>query len=66
MEALQHAISAGHILMPLARGAFIAWAVNEGFLLPPELNATHRTDPSGEEAKDDEINPKTEKYSIDF
>jgi hypothetical protein len=66
MEALQHAISAGHILMPLARGAFIDWAVNEGFLLPPELNATHRTDPSGEEAKDDEINPKTREVFYRF
>ena len=58
MEALQRAISAVHILTPLKPNEFIAWAVNEGFSLPLELNATHRTDPSEEEAQDDEINPK--------
>jgi hypothetical protein len=59
MNTLQRVISAGHISTPLARRAFIDWAVKEGFSLPSEFNATHRTDPSEEEAKDDEINPKT-------
>lgn len=58
METLQRAISAVHIPTPLTPKEFIAWAVNEGFSLPSELNATHRTDPSAEEAKDEEINPK--------
>jgi len=57
METLQRAISAGHISTPLTPKEFIAWAVNEGFSLPQELNATQRTDPSGEAAKDDKINP---------
>ena len=43
---------------PLTRKEFSAWAVNEGFSLPSELKAPHRTDPSAEEAKDEEINPK--------
>ena len=60
METLQRAISAGHIPTPLKRREFIAWAVNEGLSLPSEFNATNRTDPSEEEAKDDEINPKTQ------
>ena len=59
MEALQGAISAAHISTPLTPKAFIAWAVNEGFSLPPELNAMQGTDPSEEEPKDEEINAKT-------
>ena len=60
MDTLQRAISAGHISTPLTPKAFIAWADNEGILLPSELNATQRTDPSEETAKDEDINPKTQ------
>jgi hypothetical protein len=59
MDTLQRAISAGHILTPLEPRAFIAWAVNEGFSLPSELNATHRKHPSDEEPKDEGLHPKT-------
>jgi hypothetical protein len=60
METLQRAIDAAHLSIPLERRAFIDWAGREGFQLPPGLNAKPHADPSGEAAKADEINPKTQ------
>jgi hypothetical protein len=58
MDALRRAIKANHLTTPLTPEKFVAWAVNEGFSLPSELNATQRADPSKEVAEKGELNPK--------